>query len=128
MVLAGLALVVAAGMVALCRSSSRITQENFERIAPGMSLSEVTDILGAPGDYTTGPTRRSRKSMYSNELIWDDFNNFRVWSSDTALVIVKIDAKKTVENADFTPMQRLPQGPLDGLLWRAKRLWWRLFP
>jgi hypothetical protein len=54
-VLAGLAVVVAAGAVVLWpRLPSRITRENFDRLKKGMSRAEVEAILGPPGDCRTG--------------------------------------------------------------------------
>jgi hypothetical protein len=54
-VLAGLAVVVAVGVVVLCLQPSRITRDNFDCIHHGMTRAEVEVIPGPPGDYTTGP-------------------------------------------------------------------------
>jgi hypothetical protein len=53
--LAGLAVVIAAGVVVLWPREDRVTRGNFDRIRAGMSRAEVEAILGPPGDYTTGP-------------------------------------------------------------------------
>jgi hypothetical protein len=55
--LAGLAVMVAAGVGALWPRPSRVTGENFDRIEKGMSRAEIEAVLGPPGDYRTG--RRS---------------------------------------------------------------------
>ena len=53
-VLAGLAVLVAAGAVVLWpEPPSRITRENFDRVREGMTQAEVEAILGPPGDYRT---------------------------------------------------------------------------
>jgi hypothetical protein len=56
--LAGLAVVVAAGVVVLWpqQPSSPISRQNFGRIHVGMTQTEVEAILGPPGDYSTSPT------------------------------------------------------------------------
>src|SRR5262245_23034627 len=53
-VLAGLAVVVAAGAVVLWPRADRITLENYDRIRDGMTRAEVEAILGPPGDQRTG--------------------------------------------------------------------------
>jgi hypothetical protein len=129
LVLAGVAVVLAVGAVVLWPRPDRITQENFDRLREGMSRGEVEAILGPPGDYTTGPTARFGESVYLNgsPFDWDTINSVRVWSGDAALVTVKVDEQRKVVNAMCTFMHRVPQGPLDGLLWRAKRQYWRWF-
>jgi hypothetical protein len=52
--LAGLAVVVAVGVVVLWPPEDRITEANLERIKEGMTQAEVEAILGPPGDYRTG--------------------------------------------------------------------------
>jgi len=51
--LAGLAVVVAVGVVVLWPRADRITEANFERIRVGMSRTDVEAILGPPGDFRT---------------------------------------------------------------------------
>jgi hypothetical protein len=60
--LAGLAVVVAAGVVVFCilvvvqpAEPTRVTLKNAARIKPGMTLKSVEAILGPAGDYSTQP-------------------------------------------------------------------------
>jgi hypothetical protein len=56
-VLAGLAVVVAAGVAVLWPRPARVTPENYLRIEAGMTLAEVAAILGAPpGDFEVQQT------------------------------------------------------------------------
>jgi hypothetical protein len=122
--LAGLAVLVAAGVVVLWpRSSSRITRENFDRIKVGMSLAEVETILGAPGDYTTGPYDEFSPDLYSGgDLDWARATKVDWWS-DTSGVTVVFDVSGSVQGSFFDRCHRAEQGPLANLLWRAKRQW-----
>jgi hypothetical protein len=63
--LAGLAVVVAAGVVVLWPRTApeRITRENYDRIRNGMSRAEVEAILGPPRDYSTGPLQYAGRSI-----------------------------------------------------------------
>ena len=131
-VLAGLAVAVAAGVVVLWPSQpSRITQENCDRIKKGMSRAEVETILGPPGDYRTGPLQ--------DVLVWhpildgttwhDQCTNSSAWVGDTGWVRVQFNnGDGTVFASDFFESKRIAQHPLDNLLWRAKRQWQRWFP
>ena len=131
--LAGLAVVVAAGVVVLWpRSSSRITRENFEQIKEGMSRTEVEGILGPAGDYSTGPTQRFMSvediiaqarldtfSLHSGEL---------TWSSDMVMVRVEFDSRGVATAKNIAALVKLKQTFAENLLWRAKRQWHRWFP
>jgi hypothetical protein len=59
--LAGLAVVVAVGVVVLWPRTepNRITRENCYQIKEAMSRAEVEAILGPPGDYSTGDAKCS---------------------------------------------------------------------
>jgi hypothetical protein len=129
--LAGLAVVVAVGVVVLWPRQNRITQENFDRIREGMSLAEVEAILGPPGDYRTGPT------AYEEVGPTEEYDPTRMeWWTDTLLIDIDFDETGPLERggtqraakAWVDPCTRVPQGPLDNLLWRAKRQWHRWFP
>jgi hypothetical protein len=54
--LVGLVAVSAVGPFVLWPRPNRVTEENFDRIKEGMSLADVEAVLGAPGDYRSGPT------------------------------------------------------------------------
>ena len=128
--LAGLAVVVAAGVV-LWRpqQGDRITFENFARIEEGMSQEEVEAIIGPPGDYRTGP---ARSDVSPKGVDWGLFNPFlksrAQWNGDTAEITVQFHRRKGAVFACCDGVSRAEQSALDNLLWRAKRQWHRWFP
>jgi hypothetical protein len=152
-VLAGLAVVGAAGAVVLWQTpSQRITRENCDRIGPGMTQAEVEAILGPPDDYRTG----CGESDFGNDsasrwvgdppgfhfswrLGWFAYPNFLPvegvpttgmqanWFCDSCRICVVVDDAGRVRDS-YVYNRRLTQGPLDNLLWRAKRQWRRWFP
>ena len=113
MVLAGLAMVVAAGVPVLWHRSSRVTRENFSQIGMGMTKAEVDEILGPPGDYRTalGETERVNGSWYSDSddedrrVAWDEnpevewpHTKWALWESDTLQVVISIDESGLVRS------------------------------
>jgi len=126
-VLAGLAVVVAAGVVVLWPRPERITRENFERIKEGMSQAEVEEILGPPGDYTTEPTDWENYSDLRGLLATDE--TMSTWVFDEPVMIVVFDKKSgRVIGKLMNKNDRQNTGALYTLLWRAKRQWHRWFP
>jgi hypothetical protein len=130
--LAGLAVVVAAGVVVLWpRPPSRITRENYARVRVGMNRTEVYAILGPAGDDRTGPVEYSGVAIHGNELGPAPFEgrNFAFWLSDQAYIVVIFDEDERVQKVPYclSAGRRISQGPLDNLLWRAKRQWHRWF-
>jgi hypothetical protein len=124
-VLAGLAVVVAAGVVMLWpRAPSRITRENHSVIQHGMSRREVESILGPPGDYTTGPT--STNFVYPR--LTPDHTPWVEWKADRASVKVCFSDSGTVRYTAYASLCRQDQGVLANSLWRVKRQWHRWFP
>jgi hypothetical protein len=133
-VLAGLAVVGAAGVVLWPRPRLRITRENLERIKEGydriergMTLSEVVDILGPPGDYRTGPSA----DFFVNVDPFGqrpDVLEFRIWMSDTLFIGVWVEDDGHILGVyEFLPSPS-DQSHLDNFLWRLKRQWHRWFP
>jgi hypothetical protein len=132
-------------------SRIRITRETFERIREGMSRAEVLAILGGPpGDYRGGPTTapqgipfigpqlrdgattkdilaRAAKLLDHDEPLEITPCSRVTWSGDVGELSVCFGADGT-QSSYFWAVSRLPQGPLDNLLWRAKRQWHRWFP
>jgi hypothetical protein len=138
-VLAGLAVVIAAGAVVLWPQTepNRITSENCDRIKEGMSRAEVETILGPPGDYRTGPTQgvvqwelNGERKLNGERTTWhDQCSNYSAWVGDTGWVKVEFNNRDaTVWASDFFESKRIAQHPLDNLIWRAKRQWHRWFP
>jgi hypothetical protein len=121
--LAGLAVVVTVGVVALWPRPERITRENYDRIKQGMSRSQVESILGLPGDYRTGPT------AYEEVLPEYKPTNRMEWWTDTLIIIIDFDeAGLAYEYHRLRLGRTVQQSPVDNLLWRAKRQWHRWFP
>jgi hypothetical protein len=153
--LTGLAVVGAAGAVVVLwpRAPSRITRENFDRICEGMSRAEVEAILGPPGDYRTGhgETGSTTTGSFTEYMDWTpdpgpdiapipvlNWSRFpgqspevphlwASWLSDSFEIQIAIDHSGGVAGAEGYP-RRTTQGPLDSLLWHAKRQWRRWFP
>jgi hypothetical protein len=150
--LAGLAVVVAAGTVVLWPREDRVTRANYDRIQIGMSRVDVEAILGPPGDYRTGlgesdfgddsasrwvgdpPGFPSSWGLgwfaYPNSLPVEGVPTASVqtnWFGDSCRICVEVDDAGRVRDSSVHN-RRLTQGPLDNLLWRAKRQWHRWFP
>jgi hypothetical protein len=135
---AGLAVLVAVGVFMPWPQQHRITRENFERIHKGMTHADVEAILGPAGDYSSGPTRpdpdskSSRWAMKSGFGGEDDaFPLARTaifWNCDELWVAVAFGPHATVTGAEPIASKRVDQGPLENLLWRAKRQWRKWFP
>jgi hypothetical protein len=143
---AALTLVLAVGTAVMWPRpgiSSRITSENFDLIKASMPRVDVEAVLGPPGDYRTGPTLAGTsggKQVANLGANWPPTSyadsghltlivgNDVVWEDDAAHVVVWFDDKGTVECGEYVSTYRQQQGPLDNLLWRAKRQWRRWFP
>jgi hypothetical protein len=124
-VLAGLAVVVAVGVVSLWplrQPAVRVTQEEYDRIGNDVTtVAEIETLLGGPpGDYTTGPTDESSVSLGSGDRTV-------AWYTDDGHIIVQADADGHVEGVGFMPPKKA-SGVVNTLRWRAKRLWRILFP
>jgi hypothetical protein len=133
LVLVGVAVVVAAEVVVLWpwrEPVSPITRANYERIQLGMSLAEVTDMLGPLGDRRTcdtepdpappvglpnaAPTRPGHKFV-------------ALWDGDHASILVYVSPEDLVVGKQYLAVRPTSTaGPFNNFLWRAKR-WWRHF-
>ena len=119
-VLAGLAVVVAAGLVVLWPCADRITVQNYNRIRVGMSRVEVECILGPPGDYTTHPTYG-----YVGSGPWEPRPGEKSWKADEAVIEVQFDGTNKVVDMSFSGNVARPANGSEVLLWYAKRQWRR---
>jgi hypothetical protein len=139
--LAGLAGVIVAGVVVLWPwAPSRITPENIGRIWESMSRAEVEAILGPPGEYRTGPTKHHEMHVLSGiprrACPYWYFEGMpppqiagvepEVWAGDSGDAHVYF-GHTGVSSTIFWPAKRVPQGPLQTLLYHAKRQWHRWF-
>jgi hypothetical protein len=140
LVAVGLAVLVAVGVFVLWPRPNRITRENFDRIKEGLNSTEVEAILGPPGDYTTGPLQHvpwHGLSIFSGEpppiddyvlsSRWYDGDEVVQWRSDNAIFYVYFGSSGRVHTKCLSYVGRIDQSPLDNLLWRAKRLWRRIW-
>jgi hypothetical protein len=138
-VLAGLAVVVAAGGVVLWPRADRVTRENFDRIREGMTRTEVEAILGPPGDGSSGPLefrdfllRFDRVNDYyrpsSSEVLGGKWQERVEWLSDQHFVSVCFLQSGHVRTKSCDDVRRKEQSTFDNILFRAKRQWHRWFP
>jgi hypothetical protein len=156
--LAGLAVVVAAGVVALLPQPDRITQENYDRIQPtidqievqsvfgllvdgprdgrtAMNREHVEAILGPPGDHRTGPTMVPVQSDLLTArpdlttLVWEgDSLTTLVWEGDSAIISVQVRPSGLAYSKNLMQNKLAESTPIERLLWRIKRQWHRWFP
>jgi hypothetical protein len=140
--LAGLAVVVPAGVVVLLPRKDRITQENCDAIRFDMGRAEVEQILGGPpGDYRTVKTMDNE--LEPMVLLGDiDCQAFhaRGWNDGTALseglsgrwfgneghILVYLSPEGGVGYRHFYRSLK-DERPIDNLFWQAKRQWRRWF-
>jgi hypothetical protein len=133
--LAGLAAVVAVGVVALRSQSEpdRITQANSERIRVGMTRAEVAAILGPRGDFRTKesiflePPTVDRVIHYPPPgppiVVYDQ------WIGDSHVASIAFSpVSGLVEAKWFMVNVPIEQSDFDIVLWRLKRQWHRWFP
>jgi hypothetical protein len=122
-VLAGLAAVVAAGVVVLWpQSAARITREDFGLIKPGMAKVEVEAILGPAGDHRTGDTRPDASDNTSPRILGTPAEgiSFWEWRSDTTFLLLGFDTEGRLTGGHHIPTQRVTDNPFVNLWWRAK--------
>jgi hypothetical protein len=125
----------ASGAFAVRSQPRRFTYDNCERIEDGMSRAEVEAMLGPPGDYRTGPSdlpdayeilcrlRRGGMRHHKMSTTW----RADVWGNDVCVLLVTYDCEMVTSRLPWA-VEKVPQPPLDNLLWRAKRLWREWFP
>jgi hypothetical protein len=132
--LAGLAVVVAAGVIVMWPRAERVTRANYDRIQIGMSRAEVEAILGSPGDYTTVDRERTgdregRRSIGELSDLLDSLRGHREhWDGDLVTIGVRFDEAGNLTNAGCEPYRPINHGPIGNLLWRLTRQWHRWFP
>jgi hypothetical protein len=129
-VLAGLAVVTAAGVVVWPRPN-RVTAENVERLRVGMTRNEVEAIIGLPGDHSTQETVVMPMTSTSwTDVIGETNRNERKdrWIGDDTWVDVAFDKTGQVTWMQLGKRNVVDHGLFGNLLWRAKRQWHRWFP
>jgi hypothetical protein len=130
-VLAGLAVVGAAGVVLLRLQEDRVTRANYDRIQIGMSRADVEAILGPPGDYSTTQMAYLLEDPWPVES-WpsDDRVVVEEWCYDKASIDVAFTPTGTVMRARFWTgsLTDPEEDSLDNLRWRLEDMWHRWFP
>jgi hypothetical protein len=130
-VLAGLAVVVAAGAVVLWPRADRITEENFDLLRVGMTCTEVEAVLGPPGDYRAGWVENFLEietHHMPNGRAPEDGDTSVWWGRDGAGITAYFDASGHLVLAWYDTYETKNRGVLDTLRWRAERQWHRWFP
>jgi hypothetical protein len=116
-----------------CRPNSPINRENFQRIKRGMTAKEVKDILGPPGDYSSGPLAvdvspdeiweewRDKPEDYAEGLLegrrkfflgenWR--NGATEWASNSGIIQIAYDWNGKVEQKEFIDVRPRYENPL----------------
>jgi hypothetical protein len=128
----GLFALVVIGAFVLWPQEDRITWQNCDRLKEGMSRAEVEAILGGPpGDYTTVPVVRHLGTPFVLEMGDDGTLHTlppKEGRGNTASIWVSFDTYGNAFTIDYLPTVSAEQGPLENLLWRAKRPWRKWFP
>src|SRR5262245_57459436 len=121
-VLAGLAVVVAIGVVVLWARAApeRITRENYERIRVGMSRAEVYAVLGPPGDYSTGDEKLSDLPLPPCQPQLQALS-LEEWTSDRVRIGVYFDGTGNVAPARCYLLESVDHSLLGILLRQIKR-------
>jgi hypothetical protein len=124
---AGLAVMLAAGVVVLWAQPERITRLNFVEIKEGMRRDQVYAIIGPPGDYRNGPTPVDFNHPATTLTVYGEPTDW--WYTDTTIYSVRLDPSSgMVVAAGWDSNERIPQTRMENLLWRLKRKWHRWFP
>ena len=129
-VLVGLVVVSAAGLIVLRPWGDRLTTANISRVRPGMTRAEVETILGGPpGDYATVRTVSANRP-YENVVNLAGGSTVRCsdWRDDYCLIRVTWDGGGAVSGVVWEPNKASGDGPLGNLRWRFERQWRRWFP
>jgi hypothetical protein len=93
-----------------------------------MSRAEVEEILGQPGDYTTGPTSINEQEGVLRSVERIDTNGVWIcWATDEAKIMLFIDFYDHTLIKTFEHATRERQAPIDNILWRVRRQWRKWF-
>jgi hypothetical protein len=110
---------------------ANITRANFRRIKPGMTLAEVSAILGPPGDHTTMETEsdKSDPTQWDDNFVADDVQIARtlIWSTDSASVAVGFDQSDKVSAGIYFAERPSTESIFIQLRKRFQRFWNRRF-
>lgn len=106
-------------------SESGITKANFDRIQLGMSLAEVTSILGPPGDHPDEP--EESVVMGWQTVGGEDLVDYE-WYAGEVGIIVSFDHSDRAVDKNIGSFKRRELDASEKFLRRAKHLWQKCFP
>jgi hypothetical protein len=116
---------------------SPVTALNFVRVKDGMTLAEVTAILGPPGDYTSAATTVDDGAPAAQFLVFRKegvrLHDTELWRTDTAHAFVDFDRAGLAFRGCYTPMRKVSASPIPDnsqwakVVWKVKELWHRWF-
>lgn len=137
----GAALVASLAAVAILRwpiPPSRVNCRNFLLVERGghrgtatmswweIKRTEVEAILGAPGDYRTGPVRSAPPPTHTYggrpQAFWGPRSRI-VWLGDEIDIYMDVDASGWVRGVATREVKPLPRDRLDDCYWPF-RYWW----
>jgi hypothetical protein len=110
---------------------AKITMEKYDLIKMGMSREKVINIVGVqPGDHASGPVTYPNPfpDVTEGDL---EADTCTAWVGDEVEILVSFgdsDGRETVTAKAYWRVERQEQGALGDLVWRAKKVWWTLFP
>ena len=126
--LAGLTVGVCAAWV-LATWPSNLTWDKFARLRKGMTLAEVQEVLGPPGDYCA---RRPRYDvtdvLESKSRLKQAGREVEVWLYDDAVLTIDFNSDGNAFSIQADSMPTPTANAFDSLVWRLKRQWHRWFP
>jgi hypothetical protein len=120
---------------------ARPGMQDFEQIRDGMTRDEVYAVVGPPGDYSSGPLMNLANFIAcpagprdaddflppSIETLTGEIVERVEWRTDNAIASVFFRPTGRVRDKYLSAVSRIGQTPVENLLWRAKRQWYRWF-
>ncbi len=120
--------VVALAAFVLWPRPTGVKWKQLDRIRRGMTLGEVEAIVGPPGNYQTGPSTLDLTFSDPTTQAHRRWGNPAViWASDEAHALIEFDNSGRVSEWSFIATEKTSPSAGRDTLWRAKRLWRRLF-
>ncbi len=91
--------------------SDRVTPENFDRIEAGMTLADLCELLGPPGDYRSGPTVAidPRRRFQGADQVGDYVNRRlnRKWPAPSLGYEIPVNYEDWTPNGEWRAAERV---------------------
>jgi hypothetical protein len=107
----------------------------FSRLKPGMTLAEMTKILGPSGNYNMTDTREFNPAVpYQRATDWfgdstkPAFPYPFIWDRNTHTVSVFVDGSGKAVSGNIIFLRLKPVGPIERLTRWSKEQWRKWFP